>query len=402
MKIVHVITRFIRGGADENTLLTCNGQAEIGHDVTLIYGREFHEDMVARLSPKVHGIAMGNLVRPIHPVKDLLCFMELAQKLQALQPDILHTHESKAGIIARIAGRMVNVPIIVHGVHILSFSESPFPVNIVFRLLEQFAGTMTDAFINVSTAMLETGLKARLGRPEQHFVVESGMMVDKYANASAIDWRTDDLLKSIEIEAPTFLLMSGTLEPRKRIDEFVRTVFSKISQDYPNSVLLIAGDGIEKDRICKSIEDLGLNARVFLLGHRADLEGYIGLSDICLHAAMREGLPRVVVQYAIAGKPIVTTALPGIEQLVTADQNGMITPISSVQDMLAPLRQVMDHLEDFSQRAQDVANKKDFSNWDHKRMVDRIESIYQQVIKEKPKKFSSEQFTAAPKGDPSA
>jgi len=212
VKIVHVITRFIRGGADENTLLTCNGQAEMGHDVTLIHGGEFHESMVARLSANVRCICVPALVRPVHPLKDVLTFANLTNTLRRIRPDIVHTHESKAGVIGRMAARIAGVPINVHGVHILAFVHTRFPLSTIYRYIERFVGTMTDAFIDVSGAMCETALAARIGRREQHFVVESGMQVEVFQNATALDWRKDPQLRDLQIDKPRFLLLSGTLE----------------------------------------------------------------------------------------------------------------------------------------------------------------------------------------------
>lgn len=383
MRVVHVITRFIRGGADENTLLTCNGQAEMGHDVTLIYGAECHADMIKGLSPKVRAVHLPSLVRLIHPFKDVICLTQLVFILRRLRPDVLHTHESKAGVLGRVAGRLAGVKMNVHGVHILAFSHAPFPLNLLYRWIEQLTALITDAFVDVSPAMRDEALSANMGRTDNHFVIESGMHVATYQNAQPVDWRRDPDLKVIVIAEPKFLLISGTLETRKRIAQFLEKTFAPLANLYPDTVLLISGDGRERADIAELIDRLGLKNRVFLLGHRRNLANFIALADVCVHAAMREGLARVIVQYAIAGKPVVTTALPGVETLVKPFENGVMTPVQDMAAMTEGIRTVLANLDGYQQRAQQMAQTTDFSRWDHLNMVKGIERIYLQTAKEK-------------------
>lgn len=383
MKIVHVITRFIRGGADENTLLTCNGQAALGHDVTLILGAEHHPEMVRKLAPQVRRIPLNNLVRPIQPVHDLLCLMELVSILRRIKPDVLHTHESKAGIVGRFAGALAGVPVIIHGVHILAFNEASPAAALLYKMIERAAAPLTDGFISVSPAMRDAALAAGLGRPDKHHVVESGMELDKFTCAAPADWRQMPELAALAASGPRtpiFLLITGTFEARKRIEDFIVKVFADLAADNPALILLVAGDGRERDRIEAAIDRLGLRDRVMLLGHRGDFPNVIALADICVHAAMREGLPRVVVQYAAAGKVIVTTDLPGIDMMVAPGENGYITPLADVALMQEPLRKVLADLPGFEDRARNLAHKRDFSKWDHRTMVRAIDKIYEDCL----------------------
>ena len=155
LTIAHVITRFIRGGADENTRLSCNAQAAAGHRVALIFGREAHEEMLAALDPRVERIRIDALVRRIDPVCDALTLMSLVRTLRDLKPDIVHTHTSKAGILGRLAGRIARAKAIVHGVHILPFLNVRRFKRWVFLAVERLTAPLTDAFVSVSPKMQE-------------------------------------------------------------------------------------------------------------------------------------------------------------------------------------------------------------------------------------------------------
>ena len=107
LKIVHIITRLILGGAQENTLITCKELAARGHDVSLITGPPIGPegqlfDEAKKQSYKT--IVIDELIRPICPVKDSISYFKIKKVLKEIAPDIVHTHSAKAGIIGRFAG----------------------------------------------------------------------------------------------------------------------------------------------------------------------------------------------------------------------------------------------------------------------------------------------------------
>src|SRR4051812_11010228 len=117
MRITHIITRLIIGGAQENTLLSCEGQHDRGHQVTLITGPPIGPegslmDRALRYGYRV--IVLDEMLRSIGPVKDARTYRRLTNLLRELRPDVVHTHSSKAGILGRWAARRGKVPAIVH------------------------------------------------------------------------------------------------------------------------------------------------------------------------------------------------------------------------------------------------------------------------------------------------
>src|SRR5256714_15386198 len=108
MRIVHIITRLIIGGAQENTLLSCEGQHDRGHDVTLITGPPIGPEGSLLDRARSHGYKVeiiDEMRRSILPLKDFRTYRHLVKRLREIRPDIVHTHSSKAGIIGRWAAR---------------------------------------------------------------------------------------------------------------------------------------------------------------------------------------------------------------------------------------------------------------------------------------------------------
>src|SRR5918997_1883227 len=184
MKIVHVITRLIVGGAQENTLLSCEGQHDLGHDVTLITGPPLGPEGSLMDRASTHGYrveTVDEMRRSVLPVKDFRTYKRLVQRLNELRPAVVHTPSSKAGIIGRWAADRAKVPVIIHPIHGLSFTASTSRVvNSAYRMLERQAAPLTTKIVCVADAMRDQSLAANVGSPEQYVTVYSGMKTEPF------------------------------------------------------------------------------------------------------------------------------------------------------------------------------------------------------------------------------
>src|SRR5690606_31464076 len=133
LRILHISTRLILGGSQENTVLSCEGQARLGHEVRLAFGPIYGPEgsMLERVrgfrTEDGRGIAtheVPHLVRELSPEADPKALRELVDLIAGLKPDIVHTHSSKAGILGRMAAWRVNRSLpperragVVHAVH---------------------------------------------------------------------------------------------------------------------------------------------------------------------------------------------------------------------------------------------------------------------------------------------
>src|SRR5580658_6432323 len=165
MRITHIITRLIIGGAQENTLATVSGLRRIpGLEVHLISGPTTGPEGSLE-ADSGNLIIVPELVRPIHPLKDMGALKQLERILREQKPDIVHTHSGKAGILGRLAARRAGVPVIVHTIHGPSFGKFQGAAgNFIFRTAEKYAARCTTHFIVVADAMKDQYLAAGIGR----------------------------------------------------------------------------------------------------------------------------------------------------------------------------------------------------------------------------------------------
>lgn len=371
LRIVHVITRFVNGGADENTLLTCNHQAEAGHEVWLVHGRERTVRMTGMLDPRVKSVELGALVRDISPLDDLRALFGLAALYRRVRPDIVHTHTSKAGILGRLAAPAWPPARVIHGVHILPFTNEPFLKRSIYLLLEKLAALRTHAFIDVSEGMRDLCLAHSLGTDSNHFVIRSGMDVSRFREAAP----AGDLAALREgRDGAVIAGYVAVLEGRKRHRELIGAM-APLLRAHPQLVLVFAGDGPERPALELLVEREGIGAQVRFLGFREDVDRVVAACDICVFASEREGLPRSVVQYVIGGKPVVAASLPGIERVVVHERNGFISPGEDLGGVADGVKRL---LVDASLRQRFAAGSAamDLSEWDARSMTDRIADVY--------------------------
>ncbi|NBP24837.1 MAG: glycosyltransferase family 1 protein, partial [Proteobacteria bacterium] len=121
MRVSHVITRLIVGGAQENTLSSVVGLGRRPDwEVELISGptrgAEGSLESVARAVPGLLRVE-PSLVRPVHPLMDGLAYLRLKAHFRRTRPHIVHTHSGKAGIVGRFAARHAGVPLVIHTIH---------------------------------------------------------------------------------------------------------------------------------------------------------------------------------------------------------------------------------------------------------------------------------------------
>ncbi len=380
MKICHIITRFIRGGADENTLLSCNGQAAAGHEVHLIYGNEMHEGMIKALSGKVHTRQISRLRRAIDPFSDTVALIVIWKYFREQQFDIVHTHASKAGTLGRVAAYLSRVPVIIHGNHILPFINVGLVERATYLFIERQLAKVTHAFINVGQGMRDEALANLVGTPNQHHVIESGMDLARFSSlvCGKLDWRS---IVQPNAVAPTtggevrFILLVSRLEARKRQYEFLE-VFAKILESLPNARLLIAGEGPDRARLSARIGELNLTGKAILTGFRADVERLMAIAELGLLTSEREGLPRVLVQYALSRLPMISTDIPGVREVITPGETGLLVPAFALHEMQAA---VLSLLNDPPRREamKSKLARMDLDRWSIASMNIKILELYQ-------------------------
>jgi glycosyltransferase involved in cell wall biosynthesis len=385
MRVAHVITRLIVGGAQENTVATVLGLLrKPGVEVHLISGPSIGpEGSMEPLLAAYPGVltASPDLVRPVHPRKDFLALRDLQSRLRALQPEIVHTHSGKAGILGRIAAKRAGVPVIIHHIHGPSFGDFQGPVaNAVFTAAERYAGRLTDYFLCSAAAMARLYLDAGIGAESQYTRVFSGFEIEPFVAAG------NDLAlrQRLGFRAEDFIIGKiGRLVPLKGHEDLLRA-FKGLVAEVPNARLLFVGDGLLRTRIEGLATDLGLRDKVVFTGlvSPGEVPKYTGIMDCLVHLSRREAVSRALPQALAAGKPVVSYDFQGADEVCIEGKTGFLVhmgDVARVTDKLLLLARDRVLRNRLGSAGQEFVRRE----FPVELMVEKIFAIYQQLLQTK-------------------
>jgi len=329
MRIVHIITRLIIGGAQENTLLSCEGQHDLGHDVTLLTGPPIGPEGSLLQRAQSYGYKvelLENMHRAISPRKDFAVYQEIVRRLRELQPDIVHTHSSKAGILGRYAARKAGAKAVIHTIHGLAFTASTSPiVNHVYKKLEKRAAPLTDKIVCVAQAMADESLAAGIGVPQQYVVVYSGMETEPFIRPPL---PRAEIRKQLGFTDEHIVV--GTIARLFHLKghEDLLDIAAALCRQFPDLRFLWIGDGIQRPRFEQQMQQMGLRDRFVLTGMvpPQQVPQLTAAMDILAHPSRREGLARALPQGSLAGVPTITYDIDGAREGVIDGRTGFVLP----------------------------------------------------------------------------
>lgn len=313
--ICHIITKLELGGAQEVALYAVSNLDRTKFRAVLVAGPGGLLTEEARRLPGVQTLIVPSLGRRIHAISDVFAFVHLLMLLRRLKPAIVHTHSSKAGILGRWAAWCARVPLIVHTVHGFGVTPAqPLWMQRLLVLLERITGWMTTHWITVAD------VDARKGRDWRLFdanvsTIRPGIDPEPFYRPLDPTVR-QNLRREFGIGSGKYLVGTvACLKPQKAPEDLV-SVAKLVCSRMPHVRFVLIGDGHLRPRIEALIREEGLQDIVRLAGWRRDIPHAMRCFDLLLMASRWEGLPRVMLEAASAGLPIVATRVGGVEEAV--------------------------------------------------------------------------------------
>lgn len=378
MRVAHVITRLIVGGAQENTLASVLGlRQKPGLEINLISGpTRGSEGSLEPVFNDYPGLlqVLPELVRPIGPWQDRLALRRLTQIFSEQRPDIVHTHSGKAGVLGRLAAARAGVPLIIHTIHGPSFG--PFQgwfLNLIFRQAERRAARVTNHFIVVADAMKTQYLAAGIGQPGQFTRILSGFVLEPFLAST-----NDPKLRAQFGLEPADIVVGkvARLFKLKGHDDLLAAAPALV-RACPRLKFLLVGDGPWRERFETRVRALGLEKHFVFVGlvSPAMVARLMGIMDIVVHLSSREGLPRALSQALAAARPIVAYDCDGAREVCFDDQTGFLVPPGDKARLSERLLQLA---HDAELRERLGKNGREFvrQRFSVQQMIDEIHQLY--------------------------
>lgn len=311
----------------------------------------------------VETFTLESLVSPISPLRDLRALGELRSLLRALRPDLLSTHSSKAGILGRMAGRSLGIPVIFTA-HGWAFTPGvPQRDATVYRWIERVAAPLASKIITVSEFDRQLALTRRIASSDKVVTIHNGMP------------DIGQELRADPARTPVRLAMVARFEPQK--DH--ATLFTALAglRHEPWQLDLI-GNGPLLSEAKSMTQRLELSDRVQFWGQRMDVDALLSKAQVAMLITNWEGFPRSILEAMRAGLPVIASAVGGIAESVRDGETGFTVVQGDVEGLRRRLKQLLSDPE-LRVRMGQAARRLYEQNFTLARTVDRTLAIYREV-----------------------
>jgi glycosyltransferase involved in cell wall biosynthesis len=317
VKIVQLITGSADfGGAQAHVRDLAIGIREAGHECIVVTGPP---DGLFNAQLRARGIitcTLPSFGKALHPIKDLLAFLELLAMLRKLRPDLVAAHTAKAGFLGRVACALLGIPCVFtpHGWSIVDRATGK--INRVFKTLERLGGMLGSGVITVCRDELETGRISGLVKPEKIFCVYNGI--------------PDSTIRR-QISEDLTVVMVARFHKQKDHATLLRALARL--QGYPWRLSLV-GSGPLLEAARRLVDSLGVAHRVDFLGECSDTANIVSGSAVFVLSTFYEAFPISILEAMRAGLPVVATNVGGIPEAVSDGFSGFLVPPSR-DDLMA-------------------------------------------------------------------
>jgi len=382
MKILHVITRLILGGAQKNTVLSCAAQVAAGHEVALAFGPIYGPegsllDQAKEAGAKTYQIS--SMRRAVLPVHDLRCYFALRRLIRDLRPDVVHTHSSKAGIIGRAAAWRERVPAVVHTIHGLAFHDRQSRIiHRVYVAAERFAAKRCHRLVGITQAMCDAFAAERIGRPEQYEVIPSGVDLNAFGQQTS----PPDVTRrayGIPVESPVIGVVAR-LDPLKGHDDLLN-VLPDLLTKHPDLHLLFVGDGWNREALEERVAENSWQKRVIFAGlvPPTQVPSLLRAMDIMALPSYQEGQGRTLVEALLCGCAVVGYDVGGIGEVCIDGKTGRLAAVGDMHQLGDVLMWMLDNPDQRRALAQQ-GEQHVRENYSAQIMVEKLEDLYARTL----------------------
>jgi glycosyltransferase involved in cell wall biosynthesis len=376
MRITHIVTKgWPMGGSQRDTLALMRCQQQ-RHEVQAIVGGEgplvtaCQDDGIPTLI-----IPMRN--RAINPVGDIQAILTLAVALRRQQPDIAHTHTSKAGVLGRIAARLAGVSIIIHTVHSPPVHDRQHPlVRGTSYLAERLCSALTHHFITVADGQRRQIIASGISPSARITTIPFGIDLNDFPVDPAAT--RSRIRQTLGIADDAFVTISiGELTPDKGFDLLIQTALA--IRRSSRAVFLIAGTGMLAGQLAAEIKAHALGEGVRLLGPRDDIPDLLAAADVYLQTSWREGLSRALIEAMFSGLPVIATDAGATADVVHDGETGLLVSRGDVPAIIDRLQRLLNDAEQratLGRRAQAFVE----GRWSMEAYCQAHEQLYRELV----------------------
>jgi glycosyltransferase involved in cell wall biosynthesis len=328
IRVLRVIARLNMGGPALHVTYLARGLAARGYETTLVAGDVGRgEESMAFVAERagVDVVRLPGLAREVSPLRDALAAWRVARIIRRVRPDVVHTHTAKAGAIGRVAAVLAGPgrrPVVVHTFHghVLRgyFGDAG---TLLFRAIETVLARVTDRLVAVSPEVRDELVGLHVAPRRKFSVVRLGIELEPRVD---FDGDTAEVRRRHGIPAGKFVVgWFGRMTAVKRTDDLL-TMLAGVRERGIDALLLLVGDGDDRERLEQRAHDLGLARSCLFVGYQEDVAPWYAICDAVVLTSVSEGTPVTIIEALAAGRPVVATRVGGVPDVVDEGETGFL------------------------------------------------------------------------------
>ncbi|MBN2724688.1 MAG: glycosyltransferase [Deltaproteobacteria bacterium] len=382
MKIIHTITR-LEGGPGVTTPVLVEEMSRLGHDVSLLYGSSDIYDPSGRSDHKksmdLKSFFIPAMKRNISLKKDTRALIEIVRVFLKERPDVVHTHESKDGTLARVAAKLCRVPVVLRSYHGLVYYDNYFGkktsvVKPAIIGIEKVLNILTDRVISLSDSLTDEIVDEFALCPRTKItVIPNYYKLDNFIKLNKSSFLNKEL--NIRDGARIITVVANFQPPKEHVTILKSFNLVLKEKGFEDAHLVLVGEGPLRGLIEENIKEMKLGNRVHLLGFRNDIPDILSSTDLFLMGSKSEGTPGAMIQALAAGCRVVGTIVGGIPDLL---ENGKYGSMSVFGDPDALRNAIVSEFEII--RDHDVIRKSIEEKYGVSNVAARFLALYESIL----------------------
>ncbi len=391
-RVLRILNRLIIGGPTINATYLTKYMAPEFDTVLVIGEKDDHEQDATYLTDQLglNPFVVSKMKRSIHPVNDGQAYLEVKALIEKFKPDIVHTHAAKAGIIGRMAADACNVPIVLHTFHGHVFHSyfSKWQTE-SFIMLERYLAKKSTGIIAISPIQKdELANTYNICQEDKIKVIPLGLDLDKFRTNQ--DAKRQEFRARYQIADDDLTIgIIGRIVPVKNHTLFVEAAAKVLAQTSKKVKFIVIGDGDMRKDMEEEFRRHNIDysyypqenrlATATCLSWQLNMDEVLAAMDIVALTSHNEGTPLSLIEAQAAGRPIVSTNIGGVADVVLDGKTGFLVEAGNAEMFAAGLLKL---INDEDMRSRFGADGKVFahSNFSYHRLVADMSLYYNTLL----------------------
>ncbi|HRI20835.1 MAG TPA: glycosyltransferase [Panacibacter sp.] len=353
-RVIQILNRFVIGGPAFIAANLTKKLAPEFEGLMVVGGKDDHEKDATFIADEL-GIelkAIPEMKRAINPYNDYLAYKSMCRIIKEFKPDIVHTHAAKAGIIGRLAAHHLKVPVILHTFHGHVFHS--YFGNVKSKMIiafEQKLAQYSSAILAISSQQKnELADVYKLCAPDKIRVLPLGIELDKFMTDQETKRKEFRYIYKLEDDEIAVGII-GRLVPIKDHEFFVKVAAAVLQQSKLKLRFFIIGDGDMRPNIEAAAQQLALDytyfpdnpvrAAITCTSWIIEIDKAFAGLDIIALTSLNEGTPVSLIESQAAAKPVISTKVGGVEDVVINEETGFLIPTGNLEQYVQQLLQLI-------------------------------------------------------------